>query len=220
MLKNCFILIPARKGSKGFPDKNKILFKFTAQQIPEKYKNISFVSTDDEFIKKEAGDYGIKVVERPSEMAQDQTSMREVLAHFVESQNIDSDATVIILYLTYPERKWSDIVDIYEFFNSRPEKSLICCEEVERHPYLCFYEKEDYKAELVVNHDLYRRQDYPKCVIMSMYVACYNPDIISNLHLNMFEDNTIFYKLRKNKVDVDHLKDYENFKQKREKKNV
>jgi len=207
-LDNCYFLIPARKGSKGMPLKNRKLFDYTLQSFPPEYYDKIYVSTDDENLKRRAEESGVQFIHRPEHLGQDETSMKDVVKHFIKSQNIGCTATIVLLYLTYPERTWTDIETIYNHFQSRTEKSLVCCEEVEEHPYLCFYEKDDSKATLLVNHEFYRRQDYPKCVRMSMFVACYQADIIDELHDLMFEENSIFYKLAHHKVDVDYLEQF------------
>ena len=84
----------------------------------------------------------------------------------------------------------------------------MCCEEVKEHPYLCFLNKGNNKAELLIKHNKYRRQDYPNCFRLSMFVACYNVNVIDKLHDLMFEEKTYFYKLEKHKVDVDYLEQF------------
>ena len=207
---NCHLLIPARMGSKGFPLKNRKLFEYTVKTLPEEMKDKIFVSTDDDYIKNIAKINNIGTIHRPVELAQDETSMKEVLEHFIETQKIGCNDDIILLYLTYPERTWKDVEDIYGHFRTIKEKSLVCCEEVEEHPYLCFHEKENNKAELVIDHQFYRRQDYPNCLRLSMFVACYTVDIIDKLHNLMFEKDTHFYKLQKPKVDVDYAEQFLN----------
>ncbi len=207
-VENCYYLIPARKGSKGFPLKNRKLFEYTAKTFPEHIKDRLYVSTDDEFIKEAAKEFNINVINRPEELAQDNTSMKDVVLHFKDSLQIESNCDIVLLYLTYPQRTWADIVKIYEYFSNRQEKSLVCCEDVKEHPYLCFQLQDNQKADLLIEHSLYRRQDYPSCVKMSMFVACYKADVLEELHDLMFEDNTIFYKLQQHKVDVDYLEQF------------
>jgi CMP-N-acetylneuraminic acid synthetase len=209
-LQNCYFLIPARMGSKGFPLKNRQLLRYTLDIIPEEARSRAFVSTDDSQIKTMAIDYGVSVIHRPENLAQDETSMKDVLKHFINNKNITCQEDVILLYLTYPERKWEDVEKIYGVFNKIDEKSLVCCEQVEEHPYLCFHEKDDNKAELIVDHKFYRRQDYPSCIRLSMFVSCYNPEIVDDLHDLMFEKETYFYKLENHKVDVDYLEQFLN----------
>ena len=45
-----YYVIPARKGSKGLPFKNRKLFDITAKTIPDDAKPHTIVSTDDEHI--------------------------------------------------------------------------------------------------------------------------------------------------------------------------
>tara|TARA_R100000008_G_scaffold86420_1_gene79459 strand:+ start:245 stop:907 length:663 start_codon:yes stop_codon:yes gene_type:complete len=206
----CYYLIPARMGSKGFPLKNRKLFEYTIDTIPEEIKSSVYVSTDDDYIKNVANENNIGVIDRPKELAQDETSMKEVMKHFIETKNISCNDNIILLYLTYPERTWEDVENIYSRFLSIDEKSLVCCEEVKEHPYLCFHERGNNKAQLIVDHKLYRRQDYPSCLRLSMFVACYQADMVGQLHDLMFEENTYFYKLEKHKVDVDYLDQFLN----------
>ena len=210
VVNNCYFLIPARAGSKGFPLKNRKLFEYTIGVIPEDVKEKVFVSTDDDYIKDIAIKNNIGVIDRPAHLAQDETSMKDVLKHFIEIKDISCNDDITLLYLTYPERTWGDVEDIYSRFLSIDEKSLVCCEEVEEHPYLCFYEREDNKAELIIDHKFYRRQDYPSCLRLSMFVACYKVGMVDQLHDLMFEENTHFYKLEKHKVDVDYLDQFLN----------
>ena len=215
MMENTWILIPARKESKGFPHKNRKLLDFTINSIPKDYLNLVYVSTDDNFIKDKALNLNVNIIDRPSNLAKDETSMKDVLQHFIKVNNISKNSNIILLYLTYPERTWSDISNIYNFFKDKKADSLICAEKVEQHPYLCFYERENLKGEMIVKHNLYRRQDYPKCLKQSMFVACYKTKIVDKLNDLMVEDNSIYYKLEKNKVDVDYKIDFDKLKNER-----
>jgi len=204
MIKNdFFILIPARKGSKGFPYKNRKLFRYTSEIIPAEYKKYTFVSTDDEIIASEAKENNINVIRRPEDLAQDETSMKDVVKHFISEKNVTKN--IILLYLTYPQRTWNDVEKIYGIFSEIEEESLVCCEDVGEHPYLSFHNLENNKASLLVDHKLYRRQDYPDCLKLSMFVSCYTTNVIDNLHDLMFEGDTYFHKLENHKIDVDYL---------------
>ena len=200
-----YILIPARKGSKGFPFKNRELFKYTADIIPDNIKSITYVSTDDPDIVDKARSKNINVINRPKELSRDTTSMKDVLKNFIETKNIKKDKKIILLYLTYPERTWEDVEQIYEKFTTTKSKSLVCCEKIKEHPYLCLQREQGGTAKLLIDHKLYRRQDYPECVRLSMFVSCYTVGSIENLHDLMFDDTTYFYQLRSHKVDVDYI---------------
>ena len=207
MMEKVIFLIPARKNSKGFKFKNRKLIDFTINSIPMEYRNQVYISTDDDVIKERVRESNINVIDRPDELAQDKTTMVEVLKHFIKVKDIPADLDIVLLYLTYPERTWEDIIKIYEFFRNSTSDSLVCADEIKQHPYLCFYEKNDLRAELIVKHDLYRRQDYPKCLKLSMFVACYKARVVEKLHPLCMENDTIFYNLEQNKVDVDNKTD-------------
>ena len=114
-MKDVVFLIPARRNSKGFKFKNRKLLDFTLNIIPDEYLSKVYISTDDEELKRRSIDKGINVVHRPDEIAQDKTSMKEVLQHFVDEKKLEDDVDVVVLYLTYPQRTWEDIRNIYVF---------------------------------------------------------------------------------------------------------
>ena len=204
----CYFLIPARKGSKGFPLKNRKLFSRTADIIPDNLANKVFVTTDDEEIQNMCSQYKFNYIRRPKELATDTSSLKDVLKHFVATKNLKDDATIILLFLTYPERTWVDVLEIYEFFKVNKGTSLVCAEELEQHPFLCFYELENNKGKLLIEHKLYRRQDYPLCFKYSMFLGIYNVKMLENLHDLLVEEDTLYFKLKSKKVDVDYEGDY------------
>ena len=85
------IIIPARLGSKGLPLKNRTLFEHTAKTIPENLISSVIVTTDDPIISVQAKDYGFTVIRRPDELAEDNTSVRDVLMHVINSIHTNPD---------------------------------------------------------------------------------------------------------------------------------
>jgi len=201
----CFF-IPARAGSKGFPHKNRILFERTAEIIPSSMKGRVYVSTDDAVVFEKAKDYGFNAYWRSPHLCTDEASVKDVLVDFADRVG-SQYKNVILLYLTYPERTWEDIERAYKKFLSNSSDSLICCEEVNEHPYLMVYEKFN-KIVPVVKHELYRRQDYPKCYRMSLFVAIYRINILNELNDLLYNDGTSLFHLEQTKIDVDYEKDY------------
>ena len=211
-INNVYFLIPARKGSKGLPFKNRILFNDTISTIPIQYYERVFVSTDDEVIKERSLELGLNVIDRPEKFSNDKASVKDVMLHFIDVGRVPPESDVILLYLTYPERTWEDIMKIYGVFREHNGLSLICADEVEQHPYLCFYERENLKGEMIIKHNLYRRQDYPKCFKQSMFVGCYKVNEIVNVNDLLINEKTIYFKLTNKKVDVDTNKDLKKIK--------
>ena len=114
------------------------------------------------------------------------------------------------MYLTYPERTFEDVEKIYSFFKKNHGVSLLCAEEPDMHTYRAFYALEDYRGKKVVENDLYRRQDYPKCFIASHFLAIIKVEYLHLVDKNLYHPQTLFYKLG-HTIDVDHEKDLEKF---------
>lgn len=214
-LTNTYIIIPARLGSKGFPFKNRKLFKYTANIINDEYKSITYVTTDDPEIKKYSKEYQFSIIDRPKELAEDTTSIKEVLIHSISEINCDPNSTIILLYLTYPERKWKDIELAYEYFNLCKLKynshSMLCRKELKISPYLCLKEEgpDGVFGSQLEAHDFYRRQDYPKCFEISHFIAIFTCKELINLNNNLYSKTTSFYPID-DKIDVDHESDINN----------
>ncbi|MAG26289.1 acylneuraminate cytidylyltransferase [Candidatus Pacearchaeota archaeon] len=93
-------LILARGGSKGILGKNivnlngKELVGYSIEASLASDVDETWVSTDNELISKISKAYGAKVIDRPSELAEDTSKSEEALLHFAD--NIDFDILVFI----------------------------------------------------------------------------------------------------------------------------
>lgn len=137
---NILAVIPARGGSKGIPLKNtaplagKPLLAWTveaAQSCPE--IDWVAVSTDHDGIATCARDHGAEVIERPAELAQDNTPTAPVLVHAYEwalAQGRQVDA-VMTLQATSPLRTSHHMGEAIKLFAAHPEAdSLVSVQEV------------------------------------------------------------------------------------------
>lgn len=199
-----YFIIPARKNSKGFKFKNRFLF----EKLPHELKNESvIVTSDDEVIREiNSQSYQFDFIKRPDHLSLDTTSIKPVLQHVVEEKKLSEDDILVVLYLTYPERTFLDIQQILKFYHTHNAKSLLCREPLKQHPYLCFFE-EGVNGRRIVDHNLYRRQDYPKCFYGSHFVAIVKAGFLPSVDLNLHSKETIFYDLGERKIDVDNKED-------------
>lgn len=210
------IIIPARQGSKGLPGKNRILFKHTADIIPKNLYSEVYVTSDDPEILTLASEYGFKLVARPYHLATDTSNIRDVLYHVISEYNIHGSEEIIMLYLTYPERTWDDVLEARRFFFKYSANgitcSMLCKKQIDVSPYLMMHEKgvNGLFGSQVISHDLYRRQDYPTCFEISHYIAIFIASSIYNLNNNLYTDSTIFWPIS-NVIDVDLKKDLNKF---------
>lgn len=203
------IVIPAREGSKGLPHKNRKLFKYTADIIPEEFKDDAYVLSDDVTILHDANVCNLKAAGRPKNLSEDTTSTKELMKYFVDEYNIPNDEIIIMLYLTYPEREWNDVIQAIHEFSIRKYKisSLLCRKEIKTSPYLMLKEESDGKGSQLIPHNLYRRQDYPKCFEISHYISIFTPDMLNFLNDNLYNNDTYFMPISDNTIDVDTQKD-------------
>ena len=202
------IIIPARKNSKGLPYKNRKLLSFTLSTIPKNLEKDVYITTDDKEIINAVKHTSINIRNRPEELSQDETSTKDVVVDCVS--NFASGDLVVMLYLTYPERTWNDIKDAIKFFKDNNAKSMLCSMPVKSSPFLCMYREKDFKGSQVIEHNLYRRQDYRECFEISHFICIFKKSELKNLNNNMYNSDTLFYQINR-VIDIDEKKDFEKF---------
>jgi CMP-N-acetylneuraminic acid synthetase len=209
--KKPIIFIPARKGSKGLPFKNRLLLQYTLQAIPDEFKENIIVSTDDEKIINICEKHEIKFDKRDTIFAEDDTSMKDVLLNFKKLHpKLKEAQEIIMLYLTYPQRKWEDLIKAYNFFTVNKTKSLLCKKNINTHPYLMLVDNKNNTGRQLVKHDLYRRQEYPNVFELSHFIAIMIVGEIKNLNKNLYNKDTQFFQIE-DKIDVDTIDDLKKF---------
>ena len=146
MSQNIIAIIPARGGSKGVPRKNirllgnKPLIAYTIEVAKNsKYLKRILVSTEDKEIKQIALEWGAEVIDRPEELAKDETLTIDVLIHVFDylksSESFEPDL-VVVLQPTSPLRIVEDIDEsIRLFLSSKDAISLVSVTEYEATPF-------------------------------------------------------------------------------------
>ena len=134
-------IIPARGGSKGVPRKNltslagRPLIAYTiSAALKAKSLDRVVVSTEDSEIATVSRDLGVEVIDRPSELAQDESATHDVLLNvtkvLTEENNYTPDA-VMTLQPTSPLRKTHHIEEAAaQFINDPNCDSLVSCVHV------------------------------------------------------------------------------------------
>ena len=106
-----------------------------------------------------------------------------------------------MLYLTYPERTYQDVIEAVDFYESNKAKSMLCSKEIKTSPFLMMY-KEGYRGKQIVKHNLYRRQDYPECFEISHFISIFSLQELKKLNKNLYNEDTLFFPI-KEKIDID-----------------
>jgi CMP-N,N'-diacetyllegionaminic acid synthase len=212
-MKNTWIMIPARQGSKGFKNKNRLLFDYTAQQIPLKWREKTVVTTDDEELLEKSKKYKFRTLKRHPDLSHDDVSMKLVIQDMVRKFDIPPQDDIITLYLTYPQRTIGQIEKAYNLYENQDASSLLCKKDVITHPYMCYYEVGENRGQKIIDHSLYRRQEYPPCFEICHYIIITKGHIIDHLDNNLYHTTTLFHHIGGEIYDVDYYQDLKNFQE-------
>lgn len=134
-------LIPARGGSKGIKRKNLQLVGnvplvgLKVQQAFDSVCDEVWVSTDDEEISKVALNFGSGVINRPIELAADDTSTDLVLKHAVEFLNLRDEDILVLLQPTSPLLNVKSINSCIEMLRKNSSLSSVITVR-QMHPFL------------------------------------------------------------------------------------
>lgn len=166
-------LIPARGGSKGIPHKNvaplggRPLIAYTIEAaLRARSVGRTVVSTDDAGIARLSRELGAEVpFLRPSDLAQDETSMVEVVKHFLERlaavEGLRPEV-IVLLQPTSPLRTAADIDRAVELFRGGAWDSVVSVVRVKRHPLWMFAMEGGRLVPLAeAGREATRRQDLP-----------------------------------------------------------
>lgn len=152
LFKDSLIVIPARKGSKGLPSKNKRLLgtkpliQYTIEFAREIASNENIcVSTNDEDIVALCDQLKCPVpFMRPAELASDSAAMWDVLVHAWQecSKNPHHNfQNVILLQPTTPYRNPQDFFSAKDMFDQEKPDMLIGVKEAKANPYFVLFEE-------------------------------------------------------------------------------
>ena len=195
-MRNRYVIICARAGSKGIKNKNlKKIGKYTLVEksimIAKKLKNIKkiIVSTDSIEIANKAKKLGITVGElRPKSLSSDKTPELLVWKHIIrklnDDQNLNFDLKkdfLISLSPTSPLRNLKDVENgIREFLKNKSNDALVSINESFRNPYFNMVRKKKNVVSLFsnLNKKFFRRQDCPKVYDMNTVVYIFKPEFI------------------------------------------
>jgi len=171
MLIKTLIIIPARSGSKGIPDKNikllgdKSLVVWTAQAIQKANLNnyIAILSTDSDHYAKVGCDAGLHApFIRPAECSNDKASAIAVVEHALQWFKGEYDylpEQVMWLQPTSPFRSSAIIEQALEMMEQRQADGVIGCKEIHRDLTTLFRTQNGFLSALSEDRVQTRRQD-------------------------------------------------------------
>jgi len=138
-------VIPARGGSKGLPRKNirllnerPLLVYAVEAAFASQYQPLVVVSTEDVEIAHVARGAGARVVDRPFELAQDDTPTLPVVQHairVIEGERRDQVEYVVVLQVTTPLRNCEDIDGAVSKLITTQADSVVSVCQAKPHPW-------------------------------------------------------------------------------------
>jgi N-acylneuraminate cytidylyltransferase len=211
-------IIPARGGSKKILRKNikllcgKPLVAYTIIAAKKsKYLDNFYVSTEDEEIAEISRRYGAEVIERPEELAKDETPTINVIFHVLEILKLKkyNPDIIVLLQPTSPLRNAEDIDNAIELFLDSDCESVVSVCGAEHPPYWSFKIEEVYLKSLFDKRYLrMRRQDLEKAYIPNGVIYVSTPQTLYK-YKGFYCDYIIPYVMPiERSVDIDNEIDF------------
>ena len=215
-------IVVARGGSKGLPRKN--LLKLGSKSLVEisidsalksSYLSKVVVSTDDKEIFKIAKKTKASVpFLRPKELAEDTSSVFDVLKHCVnwhiDNQNWTADI-VVLLQSTTPFRKAEHIDNVISLLIKNNVSSAMTIVKPDYPPHWMLIKDKKSTIKKLIDSDrvFFRRQDTPNVFQPAGSVYALTKDLLFNLNDNLPQKDTLGLEiLQEEAVNIDTLMQY------------
>lgn len=191
-------LIPARKGSKGLPNKNikllcgKPLIQYTIDfvlSIKSDFDEVCITTNDLRVIDiAQANGINIPFV-RPESLSDDNASSNDVIRHalnYYEDLNIKFDA-VLYLQPTSPFRNTDDFNSLLSEYSS--ELDMVATVKLSKdNPYFTLFEEDEFGyLRKSKESDFQRRQDCPDVYVLNGSMYLINPQSIKQTKISDFK---------------------------------
>ena len=206
-------IIPARKNSKGFKKKNRILFDYTANFLKKiNWFDKVIVATDDTFLIKKIKKFKFVYFLRSKKNATDNASIKSLMIEITNSLKINYASIIWLFYLTIPYKKKSDFSNTKKICEKKKFKSAISFRKTLSHPYDCWIIGKRLKK--FIKNDIYRRQDKIKLYEHFHYISVFKVKELNKLNSELINSNTTPIILNKtdNLIEIDSKKDFHSFK--------
>ena len=212
-------IIPARGGSKGIPRKNirllngRPLIYYAIQEAKKsKYLGRLIVSTEDNEIAEAAKKYGAEVVERPVELAQDDTPSilvyQQVIGYLKDSENLSPDV-IVILQPTSSCRIVADIDGAIEKYLGVDCDTVVSVCEAEHLPQWMYTLDGDRLSPVIEGGERVTiRQDAPKTYRLNGAVYVIHRDVVMVQNRIIGNDTRPFVMPLERSVDIDTCLDF------------
>tara|TARA_B100001245_G_C22879431_1_gene422849 strand:- start:1174 stop:1860 length:687 start_codon:yes stop_codon:yes gene_type:complete len=211
-------IIPARKGSKGLPFKNRMFFDYSADFIDSQMIwDRVIVSSNDEIIKKKVKDKGYEFHSRSEELSGDTISVKEVFCEVVKDFRLDQEDILWVISLPVVYKNPRDFRKAKAIIDEGNYRSLCGFITAKSHPFYCWsFNKKNEILTQYIDNDIYRRQDLPPAFTPHNYLQCMKVSELHKLNSEMLNSKTFPYFLDKeteaNLIEIDTPEELEEWK--------
>ena len=209
-------IIPARGGSKGVPRKNvrplagKPLIAHSIEDAQEStLVDQVYVSTDDQEIATVSRQYGAKIIDRPTALANDTASSESALIHGLqelENQNIHPDL-LVFLQCTSPIRTGTDIDQAIAKLKQDQADSLLSVSPSHR-----FLWEEVNGVPQSINYDYRhrpRRQDMNPQYVENGSIYIFKPWVLKETQNRLGGKISLYIMSEMAALEIDSLDDFQ-----------
>ena len=217
MNKTFLAIIPARGGSKRLPRKNildlcgKPLISWSIEAgLKSKYISKVVVSSDDEEILNISSNFGVDIIKRPYELANDTATTFDTVKHTID--NFENYDYIVLLQPTSPLRNEKHIDEAIELLEEKQADGIVSVCEMDHSPLWSNTLPEDgnmrgFLREEILNK---RSQDLEKYYRLNGAVYICKTDKLLENKSFFLKDNIFAYIMdRKSSIDIDEEIDFE-----------
>lgn len=213
--KRVLAVVPARGGSKGIPGKNlkamagrSLLHRTIDQALAAHTIDDVVVTSDDAEILRHASEIaGVRTIERPRDLAADDTAMWPVVVHALE--NSSACDVVVLLQPTSPLRLPTDIDSAVTMLVERKANSVMSVCEVSTSPYWMFTIGSGDKLQRILpKQPATTRQELPPCYEINGALYVVTTDWFRQSQVFVDDDTLAFVMPRERSVDIDTPADF------------
>lgn len=213
-----YAFIPAREFSKGLPNKNRVLIKYTLEFIKKlTWIDKIYIYTDDKYFDKFTNpSQKIEKILRLRKNSKGNQSIKKVAESFLKEIEYNENDNFWLFYLTIPIRKKKHFNEAYKIVKRNKYNSLISFIKSKTHPYDCWIINRNKIKRKFIKNDIYRRQDKPNLFEHHHYISMFKPKSIINLNSELISNTTYPYFVENNYenklIEIDTKDDYLKFK--------
>ena len=210
------VIIPARKGSKGIPGKNKKLFngnpliQYTIDVALSIFPNDAIcISTDDSDIQQIGLQNGLSTPSlRPDYLSDDKASARDVILYEIQKIGKEVD-TIIYLQPTSPLRTEQNLKEAINLYQMDSIDMLVSVSEAKANPYFNLFEENEEK-NLVISkmHHSKSRQDAPAVYQFNGAIYIINARSIEKGEISEFLKIKKYVMSQSESIDIDNEFDW------------